>query len=600
MGIFATRAGHPWHAIIPLALAACFLVTCNGGSASNSPPISHTPPANVGSAYAPICPGTTPCASLGSAAAYHSGTSHPAPTGSVTIGDWESPDSVSPLFADQQVDFTILHAIMGNCVVAGADLKWLPDECSAVPTQANGDVSADGTTVLMKLLPNLKWSDGQPLTAADFVFGWQTLMNPKTQAVNVGGYSVITSVTAVDAQTVRVQFRAPFGPYLTYLPFALPQHEFKSLTPDQFTASAEVNFQPQATSGPYMITDYMLDDHFTLAPNPNYTSASFYGPFLKTLTFQIFHGRQDEIDAFSGGSLTLAQDFGPSDLAALRAATGGKLTTTPAIGYEHVLYNQANPALGKVAVREALSLAVNKCVIIQQVLGTPCASSVATSITAPQALDFDSALPATTTPDLTKAGSLLDSAGYRKGSSGMRVGANGQPLHFTLVTDDTTARVTAANLLAAQWQALGVAVTVKTYPGTKVFADFTNQGLLATGQFDIALLAFVGSADPDFTFDIYHTSAIPSQTNPGGTNYGHISDPTLDAALQTERGTVDFTARVAALKQVQQRVVAQQFDVTPLYVWPLLTLTTSALHGYIPGPPLDAWDWNIADWWAAA
>jgi peptide/nickel transport system substrate-binding protein len=600
VGIFAAWERRSRHAIIPLALAACFLVTCNGGGTASTRSTIHPPPANVGSAYAPICPGGAPCAQAGSATAYHSGASHPAPAGSVTVGDWESPDSISPLFADQHVDFAILHAIMGNCVVAGADLKWLPDECSEVPTQANGDVSADGTTVTMKLLPNLKWSDGQPLTAADFVFGWQTLTNPKTQAVNVGGYSVITSVTAVDAHTVRVRFSAPFGPYLAYLPFALPQHEFGQIPSAQLITSAEVNFQPKATSGPYMITDYLLDDHFTLAPNPNYTSASFYGPFLKSLTFQIFHGRQDEIAAFSGGNLTLAQDFGPGDLAALRAATGGKLNMTPAIGYEHVLYNQANPALARVAVREALSLAVDKCALIQQILGSACANEVATSITAPQALDFDNALPAATTPNLAKAGSLLDGAGYRKGGDGMRVGPDGQPLRFTLVTDDGSARVAEANLLAAQWKALGVAVMVKTYPGAKVYADFTAQGLLATGQFDIAVLAFVGGADPDFTFDIYHTSAIPSKTNPGGTNYGHISDPALDAALQTERGTVDFTARVTALKQAQLIIVAQQFDVTPLYVWPLLTLTTSALHDDVPGPALDAFDWNIADWWVAA
>jgi peptide/nickel transport system substrate-binding protein len=597
---FAWSGRTLWRLCVPLALLACLLVACDGGHSSTSSATTFTKPADVGSAYAPICPGGTACASLGAAMAYH-GASHPAPKGSVTVGDWESPDSISPLFADQHVDFAILHAIMGNCVAAGADLKWLPDECSEVPTQANGDVSSDGTIVTMKLIAGLTWSDGQPLTAADFVFGWQTLTNPKTAAVAVGGYGVITTVSAVDDHTVKVQFAAPFGPYLSYLPFALPKHEFGTLAPTALSTSAEVNFLPKATSGPYMITDYTLDDHFTLAPNPKYTSASFYGPFLKQITVQIFHAQQDEIDAFSNGSLTLAQDFGPSNLAALHQATGGTLNQTDAVGYEHVLYNQANPALAQTAVREALSLAVDKCAIITKVLGAACKNAVATSITSPQALDFDATLPSTTAPDLAKARSLLASAGYsHMGSNGLFTDAHGKPLSFTLVTDSDSARVAEAQALATEWQAIGVGVTVKTAPGTKVFADFSQQGLLATGQFDIAVLAFVGGADPDFTFDIYHSSAIPSKTNPGGTNYGHISDAKLDAALQTERGTVDFAARVAALQTVQQIVVAQQFDVTPLYIWPVITLTTTALHGYVPGPALDAWDWNIADWWAAA
>ncbi len=600
MGGFGKRGGMPWRYLLPVIMASIFLAACSGGGSgsTSATSISHLPPPNVGSAYAPICPGGTPCAQAGKADAYHTSSAHPTPKGSITLGDWESPDSVSPLFADQHIDFIIMHAIMGNCVVAGADFKWMPDECTEVPTQVNGDVSNDGTTVTMKLLPDLKWSDGQPLTADDFVFGWQTLTNPKTAAVNIGGYGVITSVSAPDPHTVKVRFAAPFGPYLAYLPYALPRHEFGGLALANFTTSAEVNFQPKATSGPYMITDYMLDDHFTLAPNPNYTSSSFYGPFLKALTFQIFHGRQDEISAFSSGNLTLAQDFGPSDLAALRQA-GGTLNLTPAAGYEHVLYNQANAALAKSTVREALSLAVDKCALIQQVLGTACQQWAAASITSPQALDFNKALSATK-PDPAKAGSLLDGAGYsHKNGNGIRVGPDGQPLHFTLVTDNDSARAQEANLLAAEWQAIGVSVTVKTYPATKVFADFTQQGLLATGQFDIAVLAFVGSADPDFTFDIYHSSAIPSKVNPGGTNYGHIDDPHLDAVLQTERGTLDFTARVTALKQAQQIVVAQQYDVTPLYLWPVITLTTNALKDDIPGPALDAVNWNVADWWVA-
>lgn len=581
-----------WQVLVTLVTLA--LTTCNSSKSTAVSTTTHVSLTNIGSAYAPICPAGTACAQGGTALTFHKGT----PKGTVTIGDWQAPDTISPVFADQHVDFAIAHAVWGSCVVAGADLKWLPDECTEVPSLANHDLSTDGTTVTMKLQPSLKWSDGQPLTANDFVYGWQTLTNAKTNAVNAGGYNLISTVTATDAHTVTVHFSVPFGPYLSYLPYALPKHEFGTENVANLTADGAFNFQPKASSGPYMVSDYQLDDHFTLVPNPNYLSTSFFGPFLKQITFQTYHTRADEIADFGAGNLTLAQDFAPDDLGALRQLSGGKLNQPPAIGYEHILYNQANHDLAMTAVRQALSQAMDKCTIIQHALDTSCATSVASSITAPQALDFDKTLSAATTPDLTKANSLLDQAGFtKKNGSGVRLGADGKPLSFTLVTDASATRTAEAALLAAEWKPLGVAITVKTAAGSSVFASFTQQGLLATGQFDIALLAFVGSADPDFTYDIYHTSAIPSKTNPAGTNYGHISNPALDAALQTERGTIDFDTRVTALKQAQQIVVAQQFYVTPLYVWPVITETAATLQDYIPGPALDDFDWNIADWW---
>ncbi|MBA3824556.1 MAG: peptide ABC transporter substrate-binding protein [Ktedonobacterales bacterium] len=597
MDIRQHRGGLPWQFLASLLIAATMLAACNSAPHTSSS-VVKTPPANVGSAYAPICPGGTACAKLGTAPAYHAGKSA-VPSGAAVVGDWEVPDTVSPLFADQHIDFTLIRALYGACVVAGADLKWLPDECTEVPTQVNGDVSADGTIVKLKLLPTLQWSDGKPLTAADFVFGWQTLKNPKVAAVNIGGYTLITAVAALDPQTVQVTFKVPFGPYLTYLPYALPQHEFGSIAPEQLSSNAEVNFTPKATSGPYAVSSYALNRSLALKPNTHYVSASFYGPFLKSLTFRGYGTPGAMLADFSAGKVTLAQDFQPADLGAVRAANAG-VKLSPAVGYEHVLYNQANKALANVAVRQALGLAIDRCAIAQKSLGGACSGTVAASITAPAALDFDKTLVATT-PDLTKAATLLAGAGFtKKNAAGIRLGTDGKPLHFTLVTTNDSARVAEAALLVAAWKGIGVDVAVAAQPGQKVFTDFTGGGLLATGQFDIALLAFVGSADPDFTYDIYHSSAIPSKTNPAGTNYGHINDPKLDAALQTERGVVDFATRVTALHTVQQRIVAQQCYVTPLYVWPIITLAAPALHGMVVGATGDTLDWNIADWWLGA
>lgn len=591
----AGRLGWRQFAVGIIGTVALLCAACASSTPTSTQHVTYSN-TNIGTPYTAQCPATAACAVGTSAASYHSGT-HPVATGNLTIGDLQSPDSVNPMFADQRIDFNLIRAIYGSCVVAGADLKWRPDECTQVPTQQNHGVSADGTTITMKLLPDLKWSDGQPLTAADFVFAWTVLRDPQTNAFNIGGYSAIAAVTATDAHTITVQLNAPLGPYLTYLPYALPQHEFAGISHAQWLANSEINFQPKVTSGPYQITGYQLSDHWRLQPNPNYTSSSFFGPFAQSITFKTYPDAASLAAAVGAGHVTLAQGFAPADLPTLRAA-GVTPTLINAIGYEQVAYNQANATLARRAVRQALALAVDKCALEQQALGEPCATAVATTITSPTALDFDQTI---TTPfDRTQANALLDQAGFNhKNNTGQRLGADGKPLTFTLVTPNDATRATEATILAAAWQAIGITVKIAPYASSVLYADFTRHGLLATGQWDIAIYAFVGSADPDFTFDSFHSSAIPSQTNPGGTNYAHISDPQLDRVLQTERETIDFDARVTALHQAQEMIVAQQFAVTPLYIWPVITATSPQVRGFVPGPALNQTDWNSADWWLA-
>lgn len=591
----ARRSGWRHYAVGIISMVALLSAACTSSTHTTTQPTTYSS-TNIGASSTPDCPATVPCPAGTAATTYHMGA-HPAPTGNLIVGDLKSPDTVSPLFADQRIDFALISAIYGACVVAGADLKWRPDECVQVPTLQNHGVSADGTTITMKLLPDLKWSDGQPLTAADFVFARTALRAPHTNAFNVGGYSAIDAVTAADAHTVIVQFKTPLGPYLTYLPYALPQHEFAGIDPAQWPTNGEVNFQPKVTSGPFTISGYQLSDHWSLTPNPAYTSASFFGPFVQRLTFQTYPDAASLAAAAQAGHVALAQGFTPADLPALRAS-GVTLTLTNAIGYEQIAYNQANATLANSVVRQALTLAVNKCALEQQALGQPCASAVATTITAPAALDFDKTI--TTPYDLTKANALLDQAGLtHKNSAGLRLGTDGKPLTFTLVSASDAMRVAEANTLAHDWQAIGISVRLTPNTSSALYADFTRQGILATGQWDIALVAFLGSADPDFTYDSYHSSAIPSQANPGGTNYAHISDPGLDSTLQTERTTINFDARVTALHQAQALIVTQQFAVTPLYIWPVITLASPQLRGFIVGPALNQADWNCADWWLA-
>src|SRR5579859_1855298 len=135
--------------------------------------------------------------------------------GTILMSDWEFPTSTNPWFNTSVVGVEVADGLYGSPYAVTSDGKFLPDELTEIPTQANGDVSADGLTVTMKLNPNLKWSDGQALTSADFVYWWKTLLDPATAAASTYGFDAstgyIASMTAPDPQTVVIKYSQVFS-----------------------------------------------------------------------------------------------------------------------------------------------------------------------------------------------------------------------------------------------------------------------------------------------------------------------------------------------------------------------------------------------------
>ena len=92
-----------------------------------------------------------------------------------------------------------------------------------VPSAANGDVSADGLTITFKLKPNLKWSDGQPLTSKDVLFTWQSQVDPKNAPISRAGYDQISSIDTPDDNTAVLHFKALYPAWPTLSPLVRTQ-----------------------------------------------------------------------------------------------------------------------------------------------------------------------------------------------------------------------------------------------------------------------------------------------------------------------------------------------------------------------------------------
>src|SRR5258708_9086793 len=146
------------------------------------------------------------------------------PSGRLVLADSGFPTTVNPLFSTSRFDLEVTSALWAAPVVFDQDFHARPDQLTEVPLPENGDVQDGGKTIIMHLRHDLRWSDGQPILASDFAYWWHLDQNADTGASTTVGYDQIANITTPDIYTVILHMKRPFGPYLSYLPYAAPEH----------------------------------------------------------------------------------------------------------------------------------------------------------------------------------------------------------------------------------------------------------------------------------------------------------------------------------------------------------------------------------------
>src|SRR5690242_13710288 len=218
-----------------------------------------------------------------------------------------------------------------------------------------------------------KWSDGKPVTAADFRFTWQTIVNPKWDIASRSGWDQIRSVTG-KGRHVRVVFNSPYAPWKVLLDTSvLPQH---ALAGADFNSVWDANYnnphngQTMAT-GPFKLGSYTKGQKIVMVRNP-----TFFGhkPTLSSMTFVFRTVTDTEIQAIRGGEVDAIYPQPQLQLAALRGQSGLRVQTHPGTTLEHLDINtgagNSNPLLGQRWFRQAIGYAIDRQAMIKQVYRT--------------------------------------------------------------------------------------------------------------------------------------------------------------------------------------------------------------------------------------
>ncbi len=516
--------------------------------------------------------------------------------GTLVFADSQFPISVNPLFAGSDSDIEVETALWARPVFYDQQFHVHPDQLTEVPLPENGDVQDGGKTIIMHLRHDLRWSDGQPIVASDYQYWWRLNQNPDTGALLTSGYDQIASIDTPDSFTVVLHMKQAYGPYLFYLPYAAPQHAWGHIRPLDLQNTLSVFQAPTVTDGPYKLSKYVDGQSYIMTPNPYYHSTTFHGPFLSQLIFRAY----SDVNTLSVAALRqqtdVSLDYMEYQLPLLaHHSSGVRVLEASTAAYEHLDFNNANPLFQDVRVRRAIQMAIDKCALLLTILRAPNCDRAVSQVEPLPSLVYDPTISASVY-NPAGARALLAQAGWLPNANGL-VTRHGQPFVIRLVTTaGNPLRAAIAQQIQRDLRVLGIQVNVTYYSLSSFFAIYTLGGILATGDYDMSLFTYANGPEPDDEYDVYHSSQIPSASNPYASNYGRVSDAIIDQSLTAARNSVIFADRVKDYHQFLERIASQVYTI-PLFTDLNILVVSGRVQDIIPHPTVPDNTWNISDWW---
>ncbi|MDE3085705.1 MAG: ABC transporter family substrate-binding protein [Acidobacteriota bacterium] len=481
--------------------------------------------------------------------------------------------------------------------------------------------STNPQTLVYKINPKAKWSDGQPIDAFDFWYngmiqsGASSITDIDGKAPDVAssaGYNQIKSVTGSDpangaacksdsvtgitgsiscgnGDTVTVTFSAPYADYKALFSPMVPAHEAAKVGWN----TGFTDWHTVLSGSWYEISNYVENQYVVLKKNPSYWGTPGK---LDTITFQIFNGDQQAVPAMQNGEVQVIQPL-ELDLATVQQANQLTGVTRKLIGgfqYQHIDFNQSDPYLAMTPVRQALAYGTDRKQIVARTIGEydPSIVPLGSRMYVPGQTGYVNNGSAFETVDVAKAKSLLQSAGMTMGSDGYFQPSSGpqkgQDLTFTLKsTSGNTLRANIEQLLQAQWKAIGVKLEIQNETASTLFGTD-----LPKGQFQITLFAWVATP-----FVSANEAIFCSYTNSSlcGENWNHYANPQVDKLLTNGAAATSSQSETNDYNQAD-KLLWQDMATLPLFQEPVFTVWSNKYGNIVPNPTNFGIPWNANLW----
>jgi peptide/nickel transport system substrate-binding protein len=450
-------------------------------------------------------------------------------------------------------------------------LDWDATEGTAAAVM----IADGGRTVTYTLRDGLKWSDGTPITARDYQFTYQRMIDPAIDHPYRPIFAIVTSVDAPDDQTLTWTFGEAFCPAIDYTVInPIPRHVFEGADLARHPAST----RPTVGSGPFLLEQWNPGRDATFSANP-----SFYlgRPRLDRYMIRLV------ADAAQGWAVVKADE---ADIAAIQASDADEVasTTGPQVvahypatsSWTYLGINLRHRVLADRTVRQAIAHAVDRDAIVRKVrhghartIDTPFGSGSWATTSVP-AMNFDPA----------KSNRLLDDAGWAVGDAGVRA-KDGVSLTLTLrFPTGNREREHIATLISANLRAVGIALQLIAEPLNALIYQVS-----VARDFDLCVLGWTMPIEPHGTREVWASN--------GTQNASGLADGTIDSLYDEAMRLIGCgrDGRRAAYGEIQRRVA----DAIPC-VFLFETESLAVTSNRVAVNPTTRLGWDYRPWlWTA-
>ncbi|MDF2560256.1 MAG: transporter substrate-binding protein [Microbacterium sp.] len=444
------------------------------------------------------------------------------------------PDQLDPQKTSSYFAFEVLENVFDTLVEPDENLEMQPALAESWET------SDDQLTWTFHLRSGVTFQDGSEFTSEDVVYSYDRIIDG--ELANAWKFATVSDVTATDDSTVVITVSQPTPNLLS----SLGGFKGMAIVEQSNVESGDITTRPVGT-GPFAVSEYVAGDHITLTANDDYWGGV---PEIGGVEYRFISEPATALASLRAGDIDWTDVVPTQQVQELEADDSLTLGLTPSSDYWYLALNEARAPWNDVRVRQAIAYAIDRDAILQAVsYGSATENQLAIPEQSYWYTDYS-----TYSADLDRAQSLLAEAGFSGGTIDM------------LATSDYPETVTAAQIIAANLEPLGITVEIRQ-PDFSTWLDEQN-----SGNFDMLMMGWLGNIDPDdFYYSQHHTD--------GTSNAQGYSNPEVDELLDAARVETDQEAR-KDLYAHAATIIADEASYIYLYNPSVIQAWSPAVTGY--------------------
>lgn len=484
----------------------------------------------------------------------------PAEPKTVTVTFFEEPDSLNPWYTEMWFAGVAVDLYLVGLWAFDDNQEISLEMAAEFPTVENGGISEDGTVITILLREDAVWSDGEPVTAHDFVFTYDMIMADGNAVQSRYPYDTfVESVTAVDEYTLEIVMTEPYVAWATsFFRYVMPRHVLEPVYEAEGTIdNADWNRNPTVGNGAFVLSEWAAASHLIFAANENYWRGR---PTVDQIFIRVVPDDEAQMAAIQTGETDIGVYLSAADYPDIEALANVDMVGVSSGFVESWFFNldpeTGHEALQDPMVRRALAMAVDRQQVIDELFYG--------LYRIPPVFWYDTPYE---NPDIepwpydpATAVALLEEAGWTDSNGDGTRDRDGVELVLRYSTTAGNELREATQVVVQQMMAdIGVGIEILNYSYDTLWNSYADDGPIATGQYDFAEWSTCSWDYPDPNTPEWLCREIPSDENPEGANWYGVCYPELDELFDRQAVTVDQQERIEIFYEIAEIMHEEMF-----------------------------------------